>query len=254
MTSGFFTGNLLRGLAVRVLLFLSLALLPIGLISVVQTREITDQARKNAELSLLAVTERISAAEERVLQEAFGAAEALGKIVAIKLRKDANCSDFLRDYQQSSGIYSLVGFIGADGQMTCSSAGMEVDFSQDSSFQESLLEGTRRASAAHSVAGGTHAETVVKVPVFEDSKIVGFMVVSIPYATFARSPEHELPDTPIALLTFNQKGKVLTADKILSDVEHEQPADGHWWWRFGRSTVWRSPTSVNWGVRCVALR
>ncbi|NJN06402.1 MAG: hypothetical protein HC814_08595 [Rhodobacteraceae bacterium] len=49
MTSGFLDGDVFRGLAFRILLFLSLALLPFGLIAVVQTRELADQASRNAE-------------------------------------------------------------------------------------------------------------------------------------------------------------------------------------------------------------
>ena len=64
MTSGFFSGGLLRGLAIRVLFFLSLALMPIGLIAIVQTREIGKQNQTSAELSLLAVTEQASSAEQ----------------------------------------------------------------------------------------------------------------------------------------------------------------------------------------------
>ena len=225
MTSGFFTGDLLRGLAVRVLLFLSLALLPIGLIAVVQTREIADQARANAELSLLAVTERISAAEERVLQEAFGAAEALGKIVAINLRNDPDCSEFLSEYQKSSGAYTMVGFIGVDGLMHCSSTGVEVDFSDEIHFKTALAEGRRRATAVHRPTLGDRAATVVNVPVHEDGKIVGFMAISIPFETFSTISEPELDIKPTALLTFNHKGKILTSEKPLQDVAQEVPAD-----------------------------
>ena len=225
MTSGFFTGHLLRGLAVRVLLFLSLALLPIGLIAVVQTREISDQARANAELSLLAVTGRIAGAEERVLQEAFGAAEALGKIVSMNLRNDPRCSQFLREYQQSSGIYTMVGFIGVDGIMSCNSAGEEVDFSQEDSFQVALSEGTRSASAVHRLGAGHRAETVVSVPVFEQKDLAGFMAISIPFDAFSAISEPELDDKPVALLTFNHKGQILTSEKTLDEVAHEVPAN-----------------------------
>ena len=79
MTSGFLSTNIFRGLAFRVLLFLSLALLPIGLIAVVQTREIAEQNLENAELSLLAITEQASAKESGTIQEAFGAAAALDR-------------------------------------------------------------------------------------------------------------------------------------------------------------------------------
>lgn len=67
MTAGFLDGNVFRGLAFRVLLFLSLALLPIGLIAIVQTREIAHQSDISAELSLLALTEQASSAERQAI-------------------------------------------------------------------------------------------------------------------------------------------------------------------------------------------
>ena len=99
MTSGFFTGDILRGLAARVLFFLSLALLPIGLIAIAQTREIAKQNEASTELSLIALTERASTAERQIFQEAFGAAEALGSIVLLHTADPQACSEFMRYYR-----------------------------------------------------------------------------------------------------------------------------------------------------------
>jgi hypothetical protein len=94
MTSGFFATDLLRGLTFRILLFLSLALLPIGLIAVVQTREIADKNTVNAELSLLAITEQASSTERGLIQEAFGGADALASVVNLIKADSFSCSAF----------------------------------------------------------------------------------------------------------------------------------------------------------------
>lgn len=207
------------------LLFLSLALLPIGLIAVVQTRQISDQARANAELSLLAVTERMSAAEERVLQEAFGAAEALGTIVALRRHDHHDCSSFLRQYEQATGIYSLVGFVDADGMMRCSSMDQPVDFSDNENFNAAMNAGKRRAAAIQNPTINERLETVVNTPVFDDDVLVGVMAISIPYSTFAEVDEPDLPIKPIALMTFSDDGKILTSEKRFENVHQEIPAD-----------------------------
>lgn len=67
MTSGFLRNSLFGGLAFRVLLFLSLALLPIGLIAFIQTQQIADQSKRTAELSLIALTEQAAATERSLL-------------------------------------------------------------------------------------------------------------------------------------------------------------------------------------------
>ena len=124
MTSGFLSTNVFRGLAFRVLLFLSLALLPIGLIAVVQTREIADQNLSNAELSLLAITEQASALQSNAIQEAFGAADALASIVNLIKDDDVSCSAFLREYQETSDLYTVISFIQPDGKRECVSSGI----------------------------------------------------------------------------------------------------------------------------------
>ena len=61
----------LDGLAPRVAAYLSLALLPLGLIALYQTREFHQETEARAELSLLALTEQGTAGVEQVLKEAL---------------------------------------------------------------------------------------------------------------------------------------------------------------------------------------
>jgi two-component sensor histidine kinase len=225
MTSGFLSGSILRGLAVRVLFFLSLALLPIGLIAIVQTRQISDQSQASAELSLLAVTEQASGAERRVLQEAFGAAEALAAFVRLRRNDTAECSGFLKEYKEASGIYGLVGFIPIDGQMTCSTSFEPFDFSTNAGFQNALRRGGRQASARESGAIGGRQVTIVYSPVFEEDELIGFMTISIPSTTFEKIDEPPLAIAPLALMTFNQAGEILTTERALDVAQKEVPAD-----------------------------
>lgn len=225
MTSGFFTGDVLRGLTVRVLLFLSVALLPIGLIAIVQTRQINDQSQANAELSLLAVTEQIAAAERRVLQEAFGAAEALAAIVRLRRGDAQECSAFLRQYKEATTRYSMVGYVDADGRMHCSSLDGPHDFSQDQIVLRALLSDQRHAVAHAQNTNSAHPSTMVTVPVAEGQALAGLMVLAIPHATFAAAPAPEPPLSPLALLTFNEEGDILTTQKGLDAVHGEIPGD-----------------------------
>ncbi len=225
MTSGLFSGGVLRGLALRMLFFLSLALLPIGLIAVVQTRQITEQSRVNAELSLLAVTEQATAAERMVLQDAFGAADALGSIVRIRQRNSEECSAFLKEYREASHIYSLVGFIDISGRMECSSEDMDFDFSANKGFLAAVKGGVRRVSTT---ARGTISRipvTVVNSPVIQDGELIGLMAISIPYSTFDSIEEAALSRTPLAVMTFNQNGEILTTERGLDIVGNEVPKD-----------------------------
>ncbi|MEM9966969.1 MAG: sensor histidine kinase, partial [Pseudomonadota bacterium] len=213
MTSGFFTGDILRGLAVRVLFFLSVALLPIGLIAITQTREIAEQNRTNGELSLIAVTEQASTAERRILQEAFGAAEALASIVLLHHDDQDACSSFFGAYREATDTYAMVGFIPLSGLMTCSSSAGQFDFSQLQTFQQALANPTRRADAFAAGLFNDQAVTMVMAPVFDDQGFIGFVAISIPFSALEEINEPSLTQTPLALMTFNAEGDILTSEQ-----------------------------------------
>ncbi len=225
MTSGFFSGDLMRGLTIRVLLFLSLALLPIGLIAVVQTRQIADQSRESAELSLIAVTEQASSAERQVIQEAFGAAEALTSIVRLRRDDPQECTDFLREYKQASDIYSLVGFIGLDGRMTCSSTGQEHDFSEVDNFKQLLKNPVRRAMPVMQGEVSKQVVTLINAPVYENSELIGFMSLSIPQDAINAVRENPDKYSNVAMMTVNKMGHILTTENGLETAKQEYPAD-----------------------------
>ncbi|MEX3316107.1 sensor histidine kinase [Sulfitobacter sp. PS-8MA] len=225
MTSGFFSGDLMRGLTIRVLLFLSLALLPIGLIAVVQTRQIADQSRESAELSLIAVTEQASAAERQVIQEAFGAAEALTSIVRLRRDDPQECTDFLQEYKQASDIYSLVGFIGLDGRMTCSSTGQEHDFSEVENFRQLLKNPVRRAMPVMQGEVSKQVVTLINAPVYENSELIGFMSLSIPQDAINAVRGNPDKYSNVAMMTVNKMGHILTTENGLDTAKQEYPAD-----------------------------
>jgi hypothetical protein len=206
MTSGFFSGSLLNGLAVRVLFFLSLALMPIGLIAIVQTWEISRQNQTSAELSLLAVTEQASSAERRVLQEAFGAVDALSALVRLYRDNPVECSELFREYRNATRNYEVVGFVQVDGQMECSSSGGVYDLSERAWFKSAIANPIRAATIVDLGAVSRKSVTVVQVPVYEDDELIGFMAISIAADVIASEDEPELssrrwpwlPSTPRA--------------------------------------------------------
>ncbi|WP_432817304.1 sensor histidine kinase [Sulfitobacter sp. JB4-11] len=223
MTYGFITGAVLRGLAFRVLFFLSLALLPIGLIAIVQTQQITQQTQTNAELSLLAVTEQATFAETEILQQAFGASETLGPVVKLMRNDPVACSRFLRAYKDASITYSLVGFIDSTGMMTCSSSDAPFDFSEDPEFIAMAENPQRRATSTGSGSVSRRPVTVVSTPIFSEREFIGAVFISIPFTAFDDLSKPQLPRSPVAIITFNERGEVLTSDHALDINEAEVP-------------------------------
>ncbi|MEM7519754.1 MAG: cache domain-containing protein, partial [Pseudomonadota bacterium] len=225
MTSGFFTGDVLRGLAVRVLFFLSLALLPIGLIAISQTQQIAEQNRLNAELSLLAITRQAATAETLVLQDALGAARALSSIVKLHRDDPEQCRAFFRTYNAAHERFAMVGFVPVGGLMVCSSSENAFDFSDDPYFQEAIAEPRLRTQTIRTRANAQRPVIIVTSPVFEGETLEGFIALSIPFESFERIEEPDLPSEPLALMTFNSDGQIISSESELSETLKELPAE-----------------------------
>ncbi len=235
MTSGFLSTNIFRGLAFRVLLFLSLALLPIGLIAVVQTREISDQSLENAELSLLAITEQASTLENGTIREAFGAAAALASVVNLIKSDDVSCSAFLREYQELSELYTVVSFITPDGSMDCVSTGVSGNVSDREVFQKMTQFKTRMANVTANPAQSSEPVMILTNPLKVDDELIGFINLSVPLKNFDEAPVTEQSAHPIAMLTFNAQGDILTTKGELAATQKELPSFAALKWYAGKS-------------------
>lgn len=224
MTSGFFRGNILRGLAFRVLFLLSLALLPIGFIAIGQTQQIAAQNRINAELSLLAIAEQAATAEHEILQRAFGAAEALASIITLHRHDHEACTDFFKAYNEANDIYSLVGFVPLDGVMVCSSDAAVHDVSENPAFKHATEHKTRRTQTLQIGAMSQSPVTVVTSPVTEGDQFVGVIAISIPFKAFEGVKEPKLAMAPLAMMSFNRNGEIITTERGMEAAAGELPA------------------------------
>ncbi len=223
MTSGFLRNSLFGGLAFRVLLFLSLALLPIGMIAVVQTKQIAEQSQNAAELSLIAVTEQAAATERTLLQEALGAGRALTSVVKLVHDEPVQCSDFLQTYKDEVSKYRLVGFIKVNGQMDCSSTHISYDLSQTEYLKKAKERLSRMVTAVDRDGLSGTPVVVVTVPVFEGDTVIGFVFISIAKDELAEERGEKLVAAPLSLVTFNSAGEMLTSDADASDLDLELP-------------------------------
>ncbi|EEB84774.1 sensor histidine kinase [Roseobacter sp. GAI101] len=235
MTSGFLTTDVLRSLAFKVLLFLSLALLPIGLISVFQTREIAEQNLENSELSLLAITEQASSQESSMIQEAFGAAEALASVVSLIKRDSRSCSAFLREYQKSSNLYTVVSYVMANGEINCISSGNITDISDLDVFKSMLRNKSRMAHILNDAPITKEPILVVTVPLYIESELRGFVNMSIPERVFQKVTEPDLTNPPQAMLTFNSEGEILTSENGREIAREELPSASELKWYISQS-------------------
>jgi len=223
MTSGFLSNSLFGGLAFRVLLFLSLALLPIGLIAVIQTKQIADQSQRSAELSLIAVTEQAAATERTLLQEALGAGRALTSVVRLVHDEPIQCSDFLKSYKEENVNYRLVGFVKMDGMMDCSSTQQTYQLKESVYLKRALERPGDMVTATERGAISGAPVVIVTVPVMDEGELIGFVFISIAQDALTDVALEDPSVAPLSLVTFNSDGNILTSDQTQGERGDEMP-------------------------------
>ncbi|EPX79464.1 sensor histidine kinase [Litoreibacter arenae] len=200
----------MSSLRFRVVAMLSLALLPIGLIAVIQTKQVADSSRRNAELLLLTRTERAASDIRYTIEQARGAARFLG---ASNIHQDTieECEQSLRNFVNSDPRFSFVGVLPRSGDMKCSSSGAEFDFKNTPSFQQAMSEGKSVVGINQSAPFSGKSVIIVSEPYFDGREVEGLISVSIPHERLSVNASDEAADGLVNVITFNTKGDILTS-------------------------------------------
>ena len=203
-----------RKLGFRLGALLSVAILPLGLISLIQNFNLVREAERGVQLALLGRTSSAAAGERALLQSALGSADALGPTVLGTLDRPETCALLMRNFIQRSATYVFAGFIPTDGISICNSSGRPgpVDFSGSPSFQQFMAQpGTLVSSVAQGTVTGQPVVMVMQ-PLYRNREMLGFISLSLT-TELLRSTHNLAFDTDGAqIVTFNHKGQVLTWD------------------------------------------
>ncbi|WP_308916361.1 sensor histidine kinase [Jannaschia sp. LMIT008] len=211
-------------MTLRVLMLLSLALLPLGAIGIWQTQRIAAQSAIQLEASLLSLTQRAANPLQDVLQHGFGAAQALSQRVA-ELRDDpAACSAYLGAFVERVDGFSYAAFLGTDGIMECSADGRRFDFSEFPNFERSMVDPQPSVSVNADAPLSRRAVVLINQPIRStNGAFAGILTLSVPRALLD-APEIEGARAPFSLVTFNVFGDVLTSSSDEAMQDH-LPAD-----------------------------
>lgn len=213
-----------NSLSVRVAIFLSLALLPLGLLAVLQTRDLTREIQSRAELSLLALTDHAASGERQTIERALGAAEALSAVLRMIRTSPDACTTYLSEYLNSSQRYSYVGFIPPDGLVRCASDTQFVDFSNDPLFKDLKERPQQFVAPLSNNEGAASTAVLVFNPVMEGDQLLGFTVVSVLPDLFRNERNTAENRRPLSLVTFNRQGRILTSESMHADSVSELPS------------------------------
>ena len=210
------------GVGVRVALFLGVALLPVGLIAVWQTLQVSRVAQQRSDLTLLALTERAALVERQQIQRSLGTAQALAGTVRA-LVSAGQCEVTLAHLVADAARYSYAGYVEPSGEMSCSSDGQSSDFLAHDEVAEWLENPRPRVSVDRDAPLSGTSVMIASYPV-SAADGGGLVFVSLPHQRLGASDlAPDLVDS-VELVTFNAEGEVLTSSLGLGGVEDRLPA------------------------------
>lgn len=209
-----------RSLRFRLALLISIAILPLGIVAVLQTSAIVQDARALEERALLARTARAVNGERALLRRAYGAADALGAMKLSVAAESEDCSRMMQEFVRSEAPFVFAGFIDRDGIMRCSSqeSGGPIDFSGRDDWEAFLQDPAPTIVVNREGPVSGRSVLVATVPVRDATgRLAGAASVSMPHdltdLLLATGLEEELE---VALLDRN--GKVLSASSGIEDA------------------------------------
>ncbi len=226
-------GPLWQRLGVRIAFALAICLLPLGVISGLQSRSLLDEARARSESALLGETLIAAAPESTLMRAARVTVTALAATMTALPATPAECSAVMRRVVElADGAYSFVVFVPVSGDARCNSKDEPLDLTASARalqmhadpkpdvvvFREAVASGTSVLAFGH--------------PVFdENSNYIGYVSISIPHSVLeAREPAGAERGylnrlEPIALITFDVEGNILTSTLGLDEAPDRIPGD-----------------------------
>ena len=198
-------------LDIRLVALLGLALLPIGLIAMVQTYRVIDEANDNAEAALLGATLSAANVERESILNVRGAAQIAADLMPALLDEPETCSQRLKAFVARYPQVSFTGFVDNTGRIRCGSQGIGADVS------ESLVFRAYRETpepTVHAVVGEITRQAVVVLsePVPDEnapSGFGGYVSFSVPQQPLQIARAQNAALDPLQSLTFSATGDVI---------------------------------------------
>lgn len=203
-----------RKLGFRLGALLSVAILPLGLISLIQNFNLVREAERGVELALLGRTSSAAAGERALLQSALGSADALGPAVLDSLDRPGVCADLMRNFIERSATYVFAGFVPLDGISTCNSSGRSdpVDFTGSEGYQRFMAESGTLVTSLDSGPVIQRPIVVVMQPLYRNREMLGYISLSLTTELLRSTHNLTFGTDGARIVSFNHRGEILTSD------------------------------------------
>ncbi len=222
MTPGRAGSRRFDSLATRLAALLTLAILPLGLIAIIQTNRLIEESAAKTDAALFGEMQRAARGEREAIQSMVGLARGLANGAADL--SDPVCSRLMTDIVESSGEMVFAGFIRPDGTLSCGNRGVGRDLSGVEGFDEAMER--PRVIIQVPESGAISAEPVINIgaPAYADGVFAGYLSLSMPHDAIA-TRDRAGALRPLDLVTFNAEGVVLTSSLAADEGRALLPAN-----------------------------
>lgn len=220
-----------KKLGFRMAFALTAALLPLGIVAALQSRSLLIEAQARSEAALLGETLLAAAPEAGLIRAARSSAGTLAAAMAALATDPAGCDVAMqRVIAEADGTYSFAVFVPLSGLAICTSNGKSIDLSASERLARLKID---PAPDVVAIRDGTASGTSVLAfghPAYDvQGDLLGYVSISIPHKVLetrsAPVAEYGRLNTldPIALITFDYEGKILTSSAGLDDAPLRLP-------------------------------
>ena len=212
-------------LDVRLVALLGLALLPIGVIAMVQTYRVIDNADDVARQALIGTTLTAVNTERETLVQLRGAAQIAADLIPELLDDPELCSERLSAFVRRIPAVAFAGFVDNAGIVTCASAGVGQDMSGQPVFQRFSADNEAFISSTHGVIS-QRPVVVVTEPVEIDEEVAGYVALSVPQLPLRIQSDDVANVQPIGTVTVMTSGQIFSTETRLrlEDFSEHLPA------------------------------
>jgi two-component sensor histidine kinase len=213
--------SVFNSLQARIAILLTIAILPLGLIAILQAQRAVETAYESYSDTLTAQIGEAIQPERDAIRSAFALADGLASSIAVTGISGQECDEVIQHASRKNPKYQFLGVLDQEGRSECNNLGESIEFL--GSFSQDDLE--LRQSAPFRTVIFTPAEQVSERPVIilvvpvlnSRDALIGFVSASFFTSDFNMLREESRLDSAVSLVVFNAEGEILSADRRFDD-------------------------------------
>lgn len=215
-------------LGVRLGSTIILALMPLGILSVLQTRDALHQVDASTLKGVGGAALQAVREQGEIIKEAQVSARILSTVLSRPVFGGPSCMDQVTAIARQIPQATVVAYVPTSGLLTCSSNGKVYDLSENPQFQEMLSLPVPGLIYDPQGTVSNRAVVGIRQPVFaDDGSLAGFVAISLAYNAVAPGTYTDAVAmwNPTYLATITADGKVLVSSDPDIPVEDAIPGD-----------------------------